>query len=71
MDALSRTAIAQLEADLMELAGEMEQMGDTLQFAESHMGIKNAHARGSEMKGAADMAREWAENIRRDYMSNK
>lgn len=48
---------------LRSLAQEMEDMGGALQVLEKIGLVDGAFQKGSEMRGAADMAREWASHL--------
>jgi len=50
---------------LRRVADEMEECGEALQLLENYVPIAGSFQRGGEMKGAADMARQWASEIRK------
>lgn len=52
---------------LRRVADDMEETGDKLQACEDLIALEGAFSKGSEIKGAADMAREWALHIETIY----
>lgn len=67
--ALTRTLTLQTSR-LKLLADQMEEEGNCLQIL-GRVGIEGAFGKGSEMKGAADMVREWADHLTKTYLQKK
>lgn len=61
---LTEIVVNGMIARLRRVADEMEECGEALQLLENYVPAAGSFQRGAEMKGAVDMARQWAAEIR-------